>query len=1125
MKARQKAKKKAATKDRVFGCDLLEHVRCTGQDVPQVLRSCTEFVECHGLVDGIYRLSGISSNIQKLRQEFDMEPSPDLSKEIYLQDIHCVSSLCKAYFRELPNPLLTYQLYDKFADAVAIQLEEGRLVKIKEVLKQLPSPHYRTLEFLMKHLVHMASFSSETNMHARNLAIVWAPNLLRSKDIEATGFNGTAAFMEVRIQSIVVEFILTHVDQLFQDAPLPAGENESNRRSFPLAGASGTLPSNTQDDLYFRSLSYNVPSILSQGDGPHQIRPYHTIIDICDHKRKGSLKVKKWKSIFNLGRSINDPKRKLNKHDEKDEKSSKMNLRPAKSMDSLNSMLSANEDLYGVRSGGTQKINIALQHESLCTHSKQEGSHRFKESDKHPNISCQNEEGIEGEASAKSEPTTPNPSRTSHMAYQQGRSPKGTKNRAEKCAGVHISGPFSVTVPFHITSNLTLSRLTRGLECPAMSNFLPDREEPEGRSLQEDMMPTMESVEIPNNNLEKPGVTEDSIDRVKEESLGNSENNRLSLEVQDTFSFLDSHINQAAGLPEKDLGDNHPIESHSLFSSQEVVPEYQTNDPCNMLEDDISSRFINDMIGLDLQMMEFSVEPPPDDMCSEDESDTMYFVPTGCSDNEERSSEEHEFSEEVFMSASDDLCPLIKDMNPLSDLLENHMCGIPGSEYKLKNISQEPAGHLSTGTLEEDRPMIAHTNHLPYEEASTLRMTAPNKSVYLEQGQKTTQCMILDEMPKKTCALPQQARSKNKIQDILIHTSPTSHQNDDRHIMAASSSHNEMDCLFNRPSTNSDRTVSFVDVEDVCTTEKQYYMPVTESGPKCEVAFNELYRALQTLNQRDMIESSVLQQCPYPQVDGVPKCDCPPEHAEDSLNNVIEKQVQNINEGTLTHLKMNDAQTFQGPNLSINCRTVRPQSTSEPFEKKKQPPKYLMGSVSMRLISTLAEIQQVKSVPVVPPKPLFAKLPPALKSKIHVGAASTGNKDSTASHSLKHNKPEKSHSIDLSEPIGSSLLKQQRSAWHNGGSVSFDSGQGKKILLYELPVRRMQTYCTDDSHEPNAASRSQKNVHVQNLCVKTLRTQNRESVSGINSQPSSKDLTLEKGQGHETPASLSLEFQ
>ncbi|NXE85917.1 RHG30 protein, partial [Cochlearius cochlearius] len=100
-------------------------------------------VEQHGVVDGIYRLSGVSSNIQRLRQEFDSDRCPDLQKDVYLQDIHCVSSLCKAYFRELPNPLLTYQLYDRFADAVAIQMEEARLVKIKEVLKELPVPHYR----------------------------------------------------------------------------------------------------------------------------------------------------------------------------------------------------------------------------------------------------------------------------------------------------------------------------------------------------------------------------------------------------------------------------------------------------------------------------------------------------------------------------------------------------------------------------------------------------------------------------------------------------------------------------------------------------------------------------------------------------------------------------------------------------------------------------------------------------------------------------------------------------------------------------------------------------------------------------------------------------------------------
>jgi len=35
--------------------------------VPLVLKSCAEVIEAEGIVDGIYRLSGVASNIQRLR--------------------------------------------------------------------------------------------------------------------------------------------------------------------------------------------------------------------------------------------------------------------------------------------------------------------------------------------------------------------------------------------------------------------------------------------------------------------------------------------------------------------------------------------------------------------------------------------------------------------------------------------------------------------------------------------------------------------------------------------------------------------------------------------------------------------------------------------------------------------------------------------------------------------------------------------------------------------------------------------------------------------------------------------------------------------------------------------------
>ena len=48
------------------------------------------------------------------RNIFDEEKIPQMTGDDYLQDIHSISSLLKMYFRELPNPLLTYQLYNKF---------------------------------------------------------------------------------------------------------------------------------------------------------------------------------------------------------------------------------------------------------------------------------------------------------------------------------------------------------------------------------------------------------------------------------------------------------------------------------------------------------------------------------------------------------------------------------------------------------------------------------------------------------------------------------------------------------------------------------------------------------------------------------------------------------------------------------------------------------------------------------------------------------------------------------------------------------------------------------------------------------------------------------------------------
>ncbi|NWT79217.1 RHG31 protein, partial [Lanius ludovicianus] len=354
--AKQKLKRKGAAS--AFGCDLTEYLESSGQDVPYVLKSCAEFIETHGIVDGIYRLSGVTSNIQKLRQEFVSDQCPDLTREVYLQDIHCVGSLCKLYFRELPNPLLTYELYKKFTEAVSRFPEDEQLARIQNVIQELPPSHYRTLEYLIKHLTHLASFSSMTNMHTRNLALVWAPNLLRSKEIEAVGCNGDAAFLEVRVQQLVIEFILNHVDQIFSNNRKASSaeniESASVVKSLTLPSVSLPMKLVSLEEAQARSLSASHSARKERRENSlPEIVPvigslFHTVVDLPDSKRKLSTKSKKWKSIFNLGRSGSESKSKLSRNGSvfvrAQKLSEKATIRPAKSMDSLCSLPVEGED-------------------------------------------------------------------------------------------------------------------------------------------------------------------------------------------------------------------------------------------------------------------------------------------------------------------------------------------------------------------------------------------------------------------------------------------------------------------------------------------------------------------------------------------------------------------------------------------------------------------------------------------------------------------------------------------------------------------------------------------------------------------------------------------------------------
>ncbi|XP_055613928.1 GTPase-activating protein CdGAPr isoform X2 [Uranotaenia lowii] len=260
--SRRRLKQSGIYRERVFSCDLGEHLLNSGQDIPMVLKCCAEFIEEYGIVDGIYRLSGITSNIQKLRRAFDEERIPDLTHPEIKQDIHAVSSLLKMYFRELPNPLCTYQLYDHFVDAIQTRLDaptDLKLRLIRQTVQKLPPPHYRTLKYLATHLFKIARHSARTGMTERNIAIVWAPNLLRSPALES---GGVAALRGVGVQAVVTEYLISNCEQIFDDNADDFGSHYQESQPTSLSDSNSIQNHGGEQEL---SLSMERPKSLSVG--------------------------------------------------------------------------------------------------------------------------------------------------------------------------------------------------------------------------------------------------------------------------------------------------------------------------------------------------------------------------------------------------------------------------------------------------------------------------------------------------------------------------------------------------------------------------------------------------------------------------------------------------------------------------------------------------------------------------------------------------------------------------------------------------------------------------------------------------------------------------------------------
>ncbi|XP_053749098.1 rho GTPase-activating protein 44 isoform X4 [Panthera pardus] len=205
-----KAQQEAWVEKPSFGKPLEEHLMISGREIAFPIEACvTMLLECGMQEEGLFRVAPSASKLKKLKAALDCCV---VDVQEYSADPHAIAGALKSYLRELPEPLMTFELYDEWIQASNIQEQDKRLQALWNACEKLPKANHNNIRYLIKFLSKLSEYQDVNKMTPSNMAIVLGPNLLWP---QAEG-NITEMMTTVSLQIVgIVEPIIQHADWFF----------------------------------------------------------------------------------------------------------------------------------------------------------------------------------------------------------------------------------------------------------------------------------------------------------------------------------------------------------------------------------------------------------------------------------------------------------------------------------------------------------------------------------------------------------------------------------------------------------------------------------------------------------------------------------------------------------------------------------------------------------------------------------------------------------------------------------------------------------------------------------------------------------------------------------------------
>nr|BAB14506.1 unnamed protein product [Homo sapiens] len=195
-----------------FGTPLAEHLKRSGREIALPIEACVMLLLETGMKEeGLFRIGAGASKLKKLKAALDCSTS---HLDEFYSDPHAVAGALKSYLRELPEPLMTFNLYEEWTQVASVQDQDKKLQDLWRTCQKLPPQNFVNFRYLIKFLAKLAQTSDVNKMTPSNIAIVLGPNLLWARN-EGT-LAEMAAATSVHVVA-VIEPIIQHADWFFPE--------------------------------------------------------------------------------------------------------------------------------------------------------------------------------------------------------------------------------------------------------------------------------------------------------------------------------------------------------------------------------------------------------------------------------------------------------------------------------------------------------------------------------------------------------------------------------------------------------------------------------------------------------------------------------------------------------------------------------------------------------------------------------------------------------------------------------------------------------------------------------------------------------------------------------------------